>query len=525
MVGVPVPGNATDRSLAPSPFPAIPQTGRPLVIILPGGQVTGSGVSSTDEADGETLSMRAMKAAGKVRDLLNEARTMEAILYSPDMPLFKRAALEAKLKVENRYRLTASEQTALGKAAGAIYVAVVSLRRAPDGGPGYEIALDGIDTTTGKSYGDAAKYNVSRAAAIEVNALSGGTRTVSDNAISSAANTLVTRLLNGPLAAYGRMAPPPVLVAPKTDPGPGVSADADTEADTIQVTLQEASSMLADGNNNGAIVLLRHTINQSPLNLKLRLLLARSYVASRRNTDAATEIKRCLMLITPSESERKEAIGVLAEALQQSGNIGAARATYEDILAAHPEAVWAHLALADLLKNEAPSESEKHYRAVLSADPTSVEAARGLARLLATRGNFSEAVSAVVPAGETPVNRQMRYTTAAALFDEFAGRAVASLRKNRTAWENREMTRENFYKATVTEVTQAGALIRLLKTAPPLDTDAAAKKAHSHRVLAASLLSQAAIALQTFLENGDKESGAQSALWLTECARELAAVR
>jgi hypothetical protein len=87
------------------------------------------------------------------------------------------------------------------------------------------------------------------------------------------------------------------------------------------------------------------------------------------------------------------------------------------------------------------------------------------------------------------------------------------------------MTREAFYKATVAQVTQTTALVTMIKGAAPPDPTPAVKQAYAHRMLAGSLLAQAATAMQTFLETGDKDSGAQSSLWLTECQKELSAIK
>jgi tetratricopeptide (TPR) repeat protein len=509
---------------APAAYPSRPtyrQASHPLVIIIPGNQQSLSGVASTNQADGETISMRAMRAAIKVRDYLNDSRQLEATLYSPDAPLFARAALEAHLKKSNRYQLTSDEQIALAKAAGAIYVAVIGIQRTSDGSESYDMTLQGWDTESKKSYEDKAKYTIVLPNKTgDANTIHAETSVSPVNAINSAANLLVTRLLNGPLSAYGRVAPTPVLPPTPTESETAATLAANTEADMITATVQQTESLLTDGNTAGAIVLLRHTINQSPLNLQLRLLLARSYLAARQSGEATSEIKRAFTLLTPKEAERKEATAMLAEAFQQTGNGGAARGIYEEIIAAQPKATWARLALADQLQKQEPDAAEEQYRAVLKEEPDNREAAQGLAHLLAQHGDFEAALAAITPLGSNP-SAQVRASTAAALFDEFATQVAATLRQNRTAWETKQMSREAFYKATVNQVTQANALVNLLKSTPPTDTDTLIKQRYGHRLLAGALLAQAAAALQTFLETGDKESGAQSSLWLTEFQKEL----
>lgn len=494
------------------------QAVRPLVIIIPGNQESVSGVSSTQEAIGETLSMRSMRAAGKVRDYLNDSNVVEATLYSPEAPLFIRAALEAKLKIARRMTLTNDEQVSLAKAAGAIYVAVVSVQQAVDSKSNFDMLLQGIEVGSRKNYSDKSKYQIrSDNQPADTNAIRVESTTSPNNAINSAANTLVARLLNGPLAAYGRVAPPPVLVDPKPAPEPLVNI----EGDMVAATVQQANALLADGNTTGAIVLLRRTINQAPLSLKLRMLLARMYLGARRNSEASSEIKRAFLLITPTETERKEAFQLLSEAFQQSGNKAAAQRIYEDVIATQPRAIWARLALADLLAEQKPEVAVTQYQAVLQIEPGNPEAIKGLVHLLGKRGDFDVALSAIAPVGEDTSAKKARWIAATALFDEFSADIIVALQQNRRAWDAKQMTREAFYKATASQVTQANALVRMLKSAPPLDTDTSAKKPYSHRLLGASLLAQSATALQTFLETGDRETGAQSNLWLAECQKEL----
>ena len=515
--------------LAPHPAIALPlvekvekpvfgirRQARPLVIIIPGNQENTSGVSSTEEADGETRAMRATKAASKVRDFLNDSHTVEATLYSPDTPLFVRAAQEAKLNLGRRYSLSSDEQVALAKSAGAIYIAVVGVQKASDGS-GYEMQFVGIDTASRKSYNDIAKYMI-----LSVNK-SGDNNTVRrietttspTNAVNSAANTLVTRLLNGPLADYGRVAPSPVFTKSSDVP---TEATPTPEADIVKAALQQATTLFNDGNTGGAITLLRHTVNQSPLNLPLRMLLARTYLATRRTGEATAEIKRALSIITPTDKEQAEVVALLSDTFQKTGDVNAARAVYTDIALKQPGADWARLALADIaLQQGQVGAAETQYRAVLKSNPKSKEAAVGMARLLAGRGDFEAALVAAVPEGSDP---QTRYAVAVTLFDEFAAQNMTALQQNRTAWEAKRTTREALYKETVAQGAQATGLVKLLKALPP-PLEPAAKSLYARRVLVASLLSQSATALQNFLETGDKTSGTQSALWLAEGQKEL----
>jgi tetratricopeptide (TPR) repeat protein len=291
----------------------------------------------------------------------------------------------------------------------------------------------------------------------------------------------------------------------------------------VKAAAQQAQTLLNDGDNDAAILLLRRTINQAPLNGRLRLLLARAYLAANRSTDAIAEATRAMTLTPPdSRADRVALTRLLADAMRKNSDTVAARAAYEQIIAAQPQhADWARLALAGLLESQGQiDEAEVQYRAVLQADRTNQEATVGLIRVYTARGDFSAALE------QAPTDRDSRHSAAIQIFDHASAEIASRMKENREAWEAKKITREAFYKATTTQSQRAAALVTLLRSAPPPENSPdTMKKGQARRVLAASLLSQASTALLNFLETGNADSGSQADLWLSEFQKELTDVQ
>ena len=345
--------------------------------------------------------------------------------------------------------------------------------------------------------------------------------------------------------------PPAAVTAPPADPvksdpvksDPAVqpaAPPASSPAETAEVTdenalaaLQQAEALLTSGDPSAAVGLLRRAVNQSPLSLRVRIALARAYLAARRGTDAADEARRALRVApTGDRASLMELSQIMAQAYAQNGDTTAARVAYEEIIRAQPTAQWARVALADLLlQQNRTGEAEAILRGVQKVEPTNREAAIGMARLLASRGDYAGATRELNVLDNAPAATGTPASGAASeaiatLFDEGAPRLANLMTQNRAAWEANKLSREVFFKATTAQSERAGGLQKLLKAVPPPPgSPDATVKAYRKRVYAASLLSQAASALLGFLETGDPDTGTQAALQLTEFQKELQAAQ
>lgn len=476
-----------------------------------------------DEAVSENLLAAAARAA---KDLLTERGVADAIIYSPDSPVFARAMQESKLTVSTGASSlqTPSERIALGKAVGALYVLAVEARRGdPEKGGGVEIAMRAHETASGKEWSD--RVRMSQGASVLRPGVGGPSP---QNALLSAVNTLIARFLAGPMRDFSRNATPPSLIPPRpASPGSALSpgeTTAGTPGEEPEAVAENArrhgEALLASGDAAGAIIVLRRAVNLSPRSLALRAALTRAYLAARQYTEASAEARRALMVAASEDRNgRIEMTRLLAQALSATGDVSAARLTYEQIIAAEPRAGWARIALGDLhLRAGRIDEAEEQYRAARQNAPNDPDAALGLARVQAARGDYPGAVKELTAQN---ADAATRYAVAREMFDDGAVRLAALLEQNRKAFDEKQIAREAFHKATTLQSDRAAALLTLLRSVPPPPGDAVGEKAHRQRILAASLLAQTLASVLTFIEEGDENAGVQANLLLTEFRKEI----
>jgi thioredoxin-like negative regulator of GroEL len=531
---------------------------RPLVVVFTTGDNGGPGIEAKKEGDDLSRAERTLKAAQTVRNLLNDSGVVAATLYNPDISMFKRAVQELGIQLINRNSPTDAERAAIGKGVQAVYVVAVSADLAKAGG-GVELALYGTDIETRKAWfekANAANGGKPSAAApdsnairrAEANTLVGNT---ADNALQSAANTLVTRLLAGPLADFSRPAPPPALlpppaaatapaaVPPASPPTRGADAAAgaraagavvpaptseESEANSALATRKQAETMLGTGDINAAIVMLRKAINQTPNAVPLRIMLTKAYLAARRGTDAASEAQRALTLNPNADRANElELTRLLAQAFALNGDTTAARATYDQVIAAQPQAQWARVALANLLlEQNRRDEAETLYRAVRQSDPSNRDAALGLARLLADKGDYPAAQRELSQLSGVGNDSAAAYKATVEFFDERIGRLGGLVAANRTAWEKGTLSKEALYNATTAQSGRVSGLLAILKAgAPPSGSPGAVTRSYNSRVYAATLLAQSIAALLSHLDTGDTDAGSKASVHLIEFQREM----
>jgi len=584
-----------------------------------GDEVNGSKDAKDDPSppvmsDDNTLNwQRAYLAARAVRDVLRDNGVADASLYSPDAPTFTLAMRENKLTLADNESPSPAERVALGRAVGATFViGVVALQ--PKEGDGADIEVYATEVASRKTWAFRAQsHQESGGGGLG----SAGRRTIGTDgqpgpypvSLLSAANTIVTRFLAGPMGDYTRTTPPLSLLPPKpapqtTDSGeppalvapnvaapptaPRVSAFPVTVAPVapvapstapppvsppktaprstpgqvtpppplappvviapprqsepqptttpapdpaprapavdVEAVRRQADALIASGDINAAISVLRRAINQAPRDTTLRTALVKAYLAAGRESDANAEARRALAIAAPDDRRgRLELTRLLAQALSKNGDTTAARVAYQETIEAEPSAIWARIALADLLMTEGQSAAaEAQLKAARKVAPDDRDVALALARLLANRGDYVGALAEITSGGGDDATE--RALAARALFDEGAKRVASLLTQNRAAWENGTLSREAFYKATTAQSERAAALLNLLKVVPPPPTGPNADvlgRAHKKRVFAAALLSQSVAAMVTFLETGKESDGSEARVLLGEFQKEM----
>ena len=550
---------------------------RPLIVVFAAEQSKSALGAQAAGSDALTASERSRQAAQAVRERLDDSHLFTTALYNPETALFVRAMQEGKIRMASPDAPSDRERRAVGKAAGAVYVVWVGAAQAPTSLVGgvtiptgtVEIEIKGTEVSSGSSYSDRSLtqaglvFNIP--AAPDSNAVRAATSKAkpTSNALLSAANTLVSRLLAGPLRDFSRVAPPPNLLPPPlpvpvADPAPAPLPDssvaatttasedtararlllADTEARNQRAALAEAEGLLGAGDAGSAIVRLRRSISLYPTDLYLRATLVRAYTVKKRWEYAASEARRALTVVPlpdavagpaakiKDKQTREELTRLFSEALQRNPDANAARQAYEQIISAQPGAggVWARIAYADTLIRQNKTDAAKaQLQAVQNIGGQNGEAAVLLARIYAAEGEYQTALSALSGSGASP---EARSRAAAALFDDAALRLADVLSSNRTAWETGKITREGMYKATQAQATRAALLADVLKSAPsPALAGTPNSKAYLLRVHAAQVLMQSVASLTTLLDSGDRDAGQQSAVLLATFRKEVEAAQ
>ena len=349
-----------------------------------------------------------------------------------------------------------------------------------------------------------------------------------ESLVLSVAETVVSKFMTEVLGTLPPAAPPRVALAipppapagekPGEDKGPaeGPSADQATppsppapsppdpgrqEAATLA---RQAESLAAAGDLAGAIQAMRQAVNLAPADLSLRLKLAGYYTRRGMTEEAAAELRGALLLSPDEPASRLE----LARQLESAGLQEQARQVYEALLKDDPRNADARLAYGDLLWNLGkPDDAALEYAQAARDAPEAPAPHERLARLFASRGRFQEAMVSLETVRRlkgqetgTPLEAAL-YRSLVQSFDVAFYRHRDALDSAGRDYRAQRMTREEYYQKVRSLVTDLEELAEFLtEVAPP----AQAAKAHVHRRLAASLLSQAATSIQDWLVTGNE---------------------
>ena len=485
-------------------------------------------------------------AARAVRERLAASRVAEAVIYEPDAPMFLRAAAESKIRVADPRRPSADERIVLGRAIGAQHVVLVTLIRTEDAGKddrsaasGFGIELQSWDVASRKtwSFRPSGVVQVNQAAP-PLYQIQGAPVPFSDG-MRSAANLAVEKFLLGPLAPYAQAVP--VLSAAPSAPaslpasvtGTSDSSDeqqparprpAAAESDAARI---RGVALLEAGDTEAAILTLRRAVDLQPRASAPRVTLIQAYLKAGRGADAVDEARRALTLVPAGDSAGElELTRLLARGLTVNGDTTAARAAYEQIIAARPRATWARVALGDLLlEQNRPADAEAQWRQAQKMDPNSRDVAERLASRRAQAGDFAGALAELdaLKSGGAPLDPAARTALAQDLFARVATNVLGALARERVAFDSGKSTRQSFAEAVSREAERANALLPALRSiAPPPDAGPAALRAHKERIYAARLIVQATTSLLDYLRTGDASFGVKADLHLDDAKQALA---
>ncbi len=273
---------------------------------------------------------------------------------------------------------------------------------------------------------------------------------------------------------------------------------------------RQAESLAAAGDLAGAIQAMRQAVNLAPSDLSLRLKLAGYYTRKGMTAEAADELRSALQLAPGDGASRVE----LARQLEAAGLQEQARQVYETLLKDEPRNTQARLAYGDLLWNLGrPDDAALEYAQAARDAPEEPAPHERLARLFASRGQFQDALisldtvrSLKGQGAETPLEPSL-YRSLVQSFDISFYRQRDVMDSAARDYQAGRMTREDYYQKMRSLVTQLEELAEFLTEIAPSPPSV---KAHIHRRLGASLLSQAATSFQDWLVTGEEGRRAEA---------------
>ncbi len=301
--------------------------------------------------------------------------------------------------------------------------------------------------------------------------------------------------------------PSPAEEAASAPPPPAIPQPDRQESATLA---RQAESLAAAGDFAGAIQAMRQAVNLSPSDLSLRLKLAGYYTRKGMTEEAAAELRGALLLSPDEPASRLE----LARQLESAGLQEQARQVYEALLKENSKNTEARLAYGDLLWNLGkPDDAALEYAQAARDAPDAPSPHERLARLFASRGQFQNAMISLDTVRrlkgqgtDAPLEPSL-YRSLIQSFDIAFYRQRDAMDSAGHDYQAQRMTREDYYQKVRSLVTQLEELAEFLtEISPP----AQSVKAHIHRRLGASLLSQAVTSLQDWLVTGEDSRRADS---------------
>jgi tetratricopeptide (TPR) repeat protein len=231
-----------------------------------------------------------------------------------------------------------------------------------------------------------------------------------------------------------------------------------------------------------------------------------------------------LIRVADSDPGNQEALKTIAEVYDAKGTPLETMALYQKLVAEKPEDAKLRAALGDLLWKKAKiDDAIKSYEAAEALDPKNIDVHDKLARCYAAKSQFDNSVKqldliATLDPKPDPATVVARYSALMAVVENEIKSISSQFDQGATAYANEEHTREQYYEMIRGLTARTDTLTRFLDK---ISTPPGSATAHSHRILACSLLSQAGDSLMAFLETNKPDRQTESQLYLSEAKQEL----
>jgi len=304
--------------------------------------------------------------------------------------------------------------------------------------------------------------------------------------------------------------------APAQAPTPPETRDIAAEYGSV---IKQVDADAGKGDLRAAIFGLRRAINLMPTDPKPRLRIAGMYTDLGMTAEAIDECTRALDVAGNNAEIRK----LLVRLYLAAGAYDKAADQCREIVRFDPKNLEAQISLGDILWNQAKIDEALHvYQDAVKLDSANMTARGRLQKLYAARKMYPQAIEQLlamkVPSADAEPDAGKRYAALAKVIRDEFGAVRDLLASARKDFDQGNITREEYYQESKDMVGRIEALAGHLstQTAP-----SEYREAHSHGVLATSLLTQAGGYVVSYLETEKQYYRDQASLLLAEANAEM----
>lgn len=439
-----------------------------------------------------------VKASGK----------MDVITYSSDNAAIQRAILEKHIKLEAADN-PADEKNAyqIARALNADFVlrmqGSISLEKV-------NIALEMVDIHKMQKWASASGSDIQVTSGPQA-------QESKRNAISNAASTTVSQILILGLGQKEMLNAAPVTAPTVNLPSAETPGKRNIQSD-VDKYLKQSDIAIEKKDVPSAIYALRCAINLQPDNADIRVKLAELYLSMKLTNKAIDEYKSALFYNKSDEDIYSKLVAIY----MNTGKFSDAVTYMEDAIRINPNNVDALLNLGDLYWNMSKiDEAEKSYLDAVNIAPDNPKVHDKLYKLYYAKKEYDKAfpqnyISKQITASDK--SEVGKYAVLTQLIKDEYNSISSRLSSSRVDFDKQAITREDYYQECKSAVKEIDAFSDfMMKEKAP----AKAVNAHSHAMLAISLLSQECGSLVSYFETEKRHYLDESDVFLSESKTEM----
>jgi len=464
-------------------------------------------------SEGEsTDSSYAVETTQAIKTYIRQIGKADITDFDPDSPLIKRAVMEHRIKAEDLGTASTPEaKIDLGSRIGTDYVISGNVTVNEDR---VTVSVWIAQTQTKKIM----QFDATSGFLLEGNR----GRAIS-NSIQSATSTVIYKLANealkdvkaDPVEPHQTVVDDTPLIDPVTH--------SSTKYEEASSLVNKAEEFAKKGDLANAILIYRQAINSDPMNIDLRIRLARLYTQRKMFAQALDEIERAQLIAPDNEALRTE----LAKVHEARGATEKAAEIYTSVAEENPNDIIARIRAGDYQWQQNKfDEAEKQYRLAAQVDVTSPMPYERLALLYAVRSMYVESRRELEQAQKVSSKSELKafsdnyYSRFLSIIDADLNRCLSQLEQGADSFSRSDITRESYYELVRGISNRVQSIAQLLQALDPPESQ---ESTHRHKVLGCSLISQSCTSTRNYLETNKTSYKDDATIYLTEARKHIMA--